>query len=107
MSHTVAPNSLPVLDGSNYAFWKIRMKAYLKSVDVWHIVESGWTNPDKAIAEFSKDENGASFANNKVLNVIFTSISIEEFSRISQCVIAKEAWETLEITHEGTKIVRA
>jgi hypothetical protein len=31
----------------------------------------------------------------------------EEFGRISRCVIAKEAWETLEITHEGSKIVKA
>ena len=52
MSHTVAPNSLPIFDRFNFTFWKIRMKAYLKSVDVWHIVESGSINPDKAIAEF-------------------------------------------------------
>jgi hypothetical protein len=45
--------------------------------------------------------------NYKALNAIFTSISIEELSRISRCVIAKKAWETLEITHEGTKIVKA
>jgi hypothetical protein len=56
MSHTIAPNSLPVSDGYNYTFWKIRMRAYLKSIDVWHIVESGWINPNKASAEFSKDE---------------------------------------------------
>jgi hypothetical protein len=107
MSHTVAPNSLPVFDGSNYTFWKIRMKAYLKSIDVWHIVESGWINPNKAIAEFSKDEKIASSANDKALHAIYTSLCFEEFGRISRCVIAKEAWETLEITHEGSKIVKA
>jgi hypothetical protein len=107
MSHTVAPNSLPVFDGSNYTFWKIRMKAYLKSIDVWHIIESGWINPNKAIAEFSKDEKIASSANDKALHAIYTSLCHEEFGRISRCVIAKEAWETLEITHEGSKIVKA
>jgi hypothetical protein len=49
MSHTVAPNSLPVFDGFNYLFWKIHMKAYLKSMDVWHIVETGWINPNVVI----------------------------------------------------------
>jgi NADPH-dependent 7-cyano-7-deazaguanine reductase QueF-like protein len=83
MSHTVAPNSLLVFDRSNYTFWKIRMRAYLKSVDIWHIVESRWINPNKAIAELSKDEKSASSMNDKALNVIFTSISAEEFSRIS------------------------
>jgi hypothetical protein len=34
-------------------------------------------------------------------------LCFEEFGRISRCVIAKEAWETLEITHEGSKIVKA
>jgi hypothetical protein len=107
MSYTVAPNSLPVFDGSNYTCWKIRMKAYLKSVDVWHIVEPRWINPNKAIAEFSKDEKSASSANDKALHAIYTSLCPEEFGRISRCVIAKEAWETLEITHEGSQIVKA
>jgi hypothetical protein len=55
----------------------------------------------------SRDEKSTSSANDKALNVIFTSIFAKELSRISQCVIAKEAWETLEITHEGSKIVKA
>jgi hypothetical protein len=83
MSFTVAPNSLPVFDGSNYTFWKIRMRAYLKSVDVWHIVESRWINPNKAIVELSKDENRASSANDKALHAIYTSLCPEEFGRIS------------------------
>jgi hypothetical protein len=83
------------------------MRAYLKSVDIWHIVESGWTNPDKAIAKLSRNEKIDSLSNDKALNAIFTSISAEEFTRISQCVIAKEAWKTLEITYEGTQVVKA
>jgi hypothetical protein len=107
MSHTIAPNSLPVFDGYNYTFWKIHMRAYLKSIDVWHIVESGWINPNNASAEFSKDEKIASSANDKALHAIYSSMCPEEFERISRCVIAKEAWETLEITHEGFQIVKA
>jgi hypothetical protein len=83
------------------------MRAYLKSIDVWHIVESGWINPNNASAEFSKDEKIASSANDKALHAIYSSMCPEEFERISRCVIAKEAWETLEITHEGFQIVKA
>ena len=82
------------------------MRAYLKSIDVWHIDESGWTNLDKTIVEWTTIEKSASSTNDKALNSIFTSISIEEFSRISRCVIAKETWETLEITHERTQVVK-
>jgi hypothetical protein len=83
MSHTVAPNSLPVFDGSNYTLWKIRMRAYLKFVDVWHIVESGWSIPDKTMAEWTTVENRATSTNDKALHSIFTAVTMEEFSRIS------------------------
>jgi len=33
-------------------------------------------------------------------------MSPEELKRISLCEIAKEAWEILEVTHEGTKAVK-
>jgi hypothetical protein len=107
MSHTVAPNSLPVFYGTNYSFWKIRMRAYFKSINVWHIIESGWTLPDTEITKWTTEEKSVATANDKALNAIFISVSDEEFSRVSRCEIAKQAWETLEITHEGTKVVRA
>ena len=33
----------PHFDGNNYAYWKVRMKAFLKSIDerVWNSVEYG------------------------------------------------------------------
>jgi hypothetical protein len=34
------------------------------------------------------------------------AVSLEEFKRISLCEIATDAWEILEVTHEGTKIVK-
>jgi hypothetical protein len=34
-------------------------------------------------------------------------ISPSEFSRISHCEIAQEAWEILETTYEGTKIFKS
>lgn len=38
-------NAPPYFDGSNYAFWKVRMRAFLCSIDesVWDAVEIGWT----------------------------------------------------------------
>lgn len=34
------------------------------------------------------------------------SVSQEEFMRISNCEVSKEAWVTLMLTHKGTKVVR-
>ena len=44
--------------------------------------------------------------NNKALRIIFNGITSDEFSRVSTCETAKEAWDILEVTHEGTGLVK-
>jgi hypothetical protein len=39
-------NSVPLFDGMNYGYWKARMRFFLKSIDVWKIVETGWIKLD-------------------------------------------------------------
>ena len=36
-----------LFDGTNYAYWKVRMRAFLQSLNekVWQAVEIGWTKP--------------------------------------------------------------
>jgi len=38
---------LPIFDGSNFVYWKVRTTTYLQSlgIDVWEIVEGGYTFP--------------------------------------------------------------
>jgi hypothetical protein len=76
------------------------MRAYLKFIKVWHIIETGWTFLDIEIADWTTEEKSVAMTNDKALNAIFIFVSHEEFSRVSRCEIAKQAWETLEITHE-------
>ena len=40
----------PLFDGTNYAYWKVRMRVFLQSLDekVWQAVEIGWTKPKEA-----------------------------------------------------------
>ena len=45
----------------------------------------------------------AANVNSKALNAIFCGVSPDEFYRISHVTIAKEAWQILETTYEGTK----
>ncbi|CAM8880498.1 unnamed protein product [Rhodiola kirilowii] len=42
----------PLLDGSNYASWKPKMKSFLKSLDerAWKAVLTGWTEPTMEIS---------------------------------------------------------
>jgi len=39
-------------------------------------------------------------------NIITSALTMDEFFRISQCNSAKEMWEVLEVTHEGTEDVK-
>ena len=47
-------NRPPLLDGSNYDWWKVRMVAFLKSMDnkAWKAVLKGWDHP------VNKDKDG-------------------------------------------------
>ncbi|XP_065616679.1 uncharacterized protein LOC136062030 [Quercus suber] len=101
-------NAPPYFDGSNYAFWKVRMRAFLCLMDetVWDVVDIGWTRPEAAKSTWDKATLAASNANSKALNAIFYGVSLEEFHRISHISIAKETWQILETTYEGTKKVK-
>jgi hypothetical protein len=52
-------NSIPAFDGTNYGYWKSRMYFFLKSIDVWQIVETSWTKPEATTAELSVVQNSA------------------------------------------------
>ena len=108
MDRSQSLNAPPYFDGSNYAFWKVRMKAFLCSIDeaVWDAVEIGWTRPKVAKSTWDKAALAASNANSKALNAIFCGVSPDEFHQILHITIAKEAWQILETTYEGTKKVK-
>ena len=42
----------PLFDGTNYAYWKVHMKAFLQALDekVWLVVELGWKKPSDPLA---------------------------------------------------------
>lgn len=89
------------------------MQAYLEAQgdDIWEAVENGpyipttvinnkeeikiknsWTDEDKRKVLFDK----------KAKNILQSALGMDEFFRISHCKTAKEIWDTLEVTHEGT-----
>ena len=80
------------------------MRAFFSSIDevVWDVVEIGWTRPKESKFTWDKAALAASNADSKALNAIFCAISLDEFHWISHITIAKEAWQILETTYEGT-----
>ena len=94
MNRSQSLNIPPYFDGSHYAFWKVRMRAFLCFIDeaIWDAVEIGWTMPDAAKSTWDKVALAASNANSKSLNAIFFGVSLDEFHQISHVTIANEAW---------------
>ena len=84
------------------------MKAFLKSVDerVWNFVEYGWEKPTTPVSEWQTSQKEAAVFNSKVMNAIFSVVSIEEFKRISIVEVAHTAWNILQTVHEGIKAVK-
>ncbi|CAM8901679.1 unnamed protein product [Rhodiola kirilowii] len=107
----------PLVEGNKYGYWRVRMKAFLKSQDesVWEAVENEWTHPmtvDKAAkpvplakAKWNEEQKNARAANSKAMNVIFSGVDGKNFKMISTCEIAKKAWDILRTAHEGTSKV--
>ena len=98
----------PHFDGNNYAYWKVRIKAFLKSIDerVWNSIEYEWEKPITPISESQTSQKEAAAFNSKAMNVILNTVSMEEFKRIPNVEVAHTAWNILQTVHEGTKAIK-
>ena len=111
-------SKFPIFDGSNYAYWKARMKSELKSIDerVWMSVVNGWSPPTylvenerviKPVDRWTENEFKLANFNSRGLNALFSAVTPDEFQRIMTCETAKETWDISQLTHEGTSVVKA
>ena len=98
----------PHFDWNNYAYWKLRMKSFLKSINerVWNSVKYEWEKPTTLVSEWQTSQKEAAAFNSKVMNAIFNTVSIEEFKRISNVEVAHTAWNILQIVHKSTKAIK-
>ena len=83
----------PLFDGTNYAYWKLCIRAFLQFLDekVWQAVEIGWTKPKEAPANWDEAKIKAAKFNSRALNVLFSAVTNEEFKKISSIETAQEA----------------
>jgi len=93
------------------------MKIFIESIDsfIWEVVVHGPYVPmqvvkDEEVAkprsEWSESEKKKTQYDLVAKNIITSSLTMDEFFRISQCSSAKEMWVVLEVTHKGTKDIK-
>ncbi|GAV67591.1 UBN2 domain-containing protein [Cephalotus follicularis] len=93
------------------------MTIFLQSLDyqLWHIIVNGPSMPTRMIEgvvslkpenEFNDNDFRMLQLNSKAKHVLFCVEGPNEFNRISSCDTAKEMWDMLEVTYEGTNQVK-
>ena len=98
----------PLFDNTNYAYWKVRMRAFLQYLDekMWQVVEIGQTKPIEVLADQDDAKINAANFNSRALNALFSAVMNEQFKKISSIETVKEVWIILQTTYEGTKAVK-
>ena len=99
----------PLFDGSDYGYWKNRMCTHLMGIDMglWEIIEDGFTlvtttpKPEEV-----KENKRLKSLDAKARSILYCGLTSSEYNRISSCNTAKEIWERLEVTYEGTSEVK-
>ncbi|XP_068477248.1 uncharacterized protein [Phaseolus vulgaris] len=110
-------NRPPLFCGVNYKFWKVGMKIFVESIDkgIWSAIKNGHFIPmvedenfiyEKPWSQWTEQESKKVQYDCIAKNIITSDLSFDEFFRVSQCESAKEMWDTLEVTQEGTNDVK-
>ena len=83
----------PLFDGTNYAYWKVHMRAFLQLLDekVRQVMEIGWTKPKEVLANWDDAKIKAANFNSKALNALFSAVTNKEFKKIFSTETTKEA----------------
>ncbi|GAV80652.1 zf-CCHC domain-containing protein/DUF4219 domain-containing protein/UBN2 domain-containing protein, partial [Cephalotus follicularis] len=104
----------PFFYGNNYSHWKAKMTIFIQSLDynLWDLIVDGPNLPTitnengeiipKPRNKYNDDDRKIVQLNAKAKHVIICAINSNEFNRVSSCVLAKDMWDRLEVTYEGT-----
>jgi len=93
------------------------MKIFIQSIDpgAWNAIVKGPFIPTKELNgelvpkewdEMKDEEKRKVQDDQKAKKFLTSSLSSDEFFLITRCISAKEIWNMLEVTHEGTSDVR-
>ncbi|XVF14395.1 hypothetical protein REPUB_Repub09cG0055100 [Reevesia pubescens] len=104
----------PLFDATNYQFWNTRIAIYIQvcDMDMRDIIMEGPFIPTKknevnevvpkSKSEWIVDDKAKVQINFKAINTLHCALNLVQFNRISTCDNAKEIWDKLKVTHEGT-----
>jgi hypothetical protein len=100
-------NGIPQFDGQKYAFWSIRMKAYIQEqgFQVWQSIVDGYI----ALAVPPTNDKARKLGenNSKVRNALLNGLSDMVFTKVAHCKSAKDIWDKLRNIYKGYSKIKA
>jgi len=108
----------PYFNGQYYSWWKNRMENCIQVEDygLWMLIKNGSLIPTKVIEdgsivhkqpdEFNADDFKMMEKNAKTKKLLYFGLSLDEYTRTSECESAKDIWDALQVAHEGTNQVK-
>ncbi|KAG6382357.1 hypothetical protein SASPL_157974 [Salvia splendens] len=100
----------PILDGSNYQIWQIRMQAFLEGADLWEAVENDYEVPplgdNPTVAQIRANKERVT-RKAKARSSLYAAVTPIIFNRIMHLDSAMSIWEFLKKEYEGNKRIKA
>ena len=95
------------------------MQIFIEAIDlnIWEAIELGphiptivdvstSTTTQKPRDQWTEEDRRKIQYDLKAKNIITSALGIDEYFRVSNCTNAKDMWDTLQLTHEGTTDVK-
>ena len=110
-SHVSRP---PLFTGEKFDYWKDKIKAFIESnqLEVWDVIEAGYEalvdTAEVPIprARWNADQKKAYQINQKARHYLICAITPQEYEKCGECATAKEIWDSLVLSYEGSSQVR-
>ncbi|XP_021743854.1 uncharacterized protein LOC110709902 [Chenopodium quinoa] len=108
----------PMFNGKFYTYWKNRMEIFIKAdnYQVWRVIEVGYFEITKTtgenevvlkpMSEFDKEDFEKMEINALAVKLLHCGLGPNEHNHVMGCKNAKEIWDLLQVTHEGTNEVK-
>ena len=98
------PSRPSLFSGSDWPFWKSRMKTFLEaqSYAIWQIVVRDFAIPARVAPGNVVDVEN----NSKAINILLSGLDRREHERVAHLDTAHKIWSTLITYHEGTSEIK-
>ncbi|KAG2664327.1 hypothetical protein I3760_16G077100 [Carya illinoinensis] len=92
-----------------------RVEGLVQGREIWKCIVNGSYIPTKVVdgvkvkneeEEFDREDDRLYTLNLTAMNLLYNTLNGNEFNRIMNCATAKEIWDNLEVTYEGTLQVK-